>query len=116
MSRVSRKRSAVDPVVRAAAAEPQIPPAAQGLPQPFFHVDSDAVRFWVDVDGHCIGATVSRQTLHYRFRPERRDEDPLTTFNHHAAEIEVAVRQRVHQGSIEPVMLRENDLKTRTSA
>jgi hypothetical protein len=115
MSRVSRKRSASDPATRVAPIEPTLPAATAGLPAPFFHADSDAIRFWVDVDGHCVGATVSRQTLHYRFRPEGREEDPMTTFRHNASVMETAVRRRVRQGSIEPVMLRENDLMVRAS-
>jgi hypothetical protein len=116
MSRVSRKRSATDPAIRVASIEPALPAAPACLPAPFFHTDSDAVRFWVDVDGHCVGATVSRQTLHYRFRPEGQDEDPMTTFHHNTSVMETAVRARVRRGSREPVMLRENDLKTHAGA
>jgi len=78
---------------------------------PFFHEASSAVRFWVDVDGALIGASVSSATLHYRFRPGDRGEDPLETYKTHARDIDAAVRRRVAQGSIEPVMLREFDLR-----
>ena len=78
---------------------------------PFFHEASSAVRFWVDVDGALIGASVSSATLHYRFRPGDHGEDPLETYRVHARDIDAAVRRRVAEGSIEPVMLREFDLR-----
>lgn len=78
---------------------------------PFFHADSDSVRFWVEVDGHPVGASVSARVLHYRFDPLGRDQDALLTYYAHPRELEMAVRRRVAQGSIEPVMLREFDLR-----
>ena len=83
------------------------------MPQPaFWHDDSGSVRFWVLVDGHAIGASVSRQTLHHRFMHSRTDDDqPLATYAAHADLLHAAVRQRVAAGSIEPVMLREHDLR-----
>jgi hypothetical protein len=77
---------------------------------PFFHEASDAVRFWVLVEENWVGATISRATLHYSFRPHARDEDPLQTYKVYSQEINAAVRLRVAKGSIEPVMLREFDL------
>ncbi len=77
----------------------------------FFHDDSGCVRFWVQVDDASIGATVSRDTLHYRFSPSSVGEDPLVTFRANLSTLEDAVRRRVARGSIEPVMLRENDLR-----
>ena len=81
---------------------------------PYYHADSASVRFWVVVDGAPVGASVSRQTLHYSFRPEAQGEDPLETYAAFARDIEAAVRRRVAQGSIEPVMLREFDLRKGT--
>lgn len=78
---------------------------------PFFHEASGAVRFWVPVESELVGATISRATLHYRFRPDASDDDPLETYRHHSREIDAAVRRRVAKGSIEPVMLREFDLR-----
>ena len=78
---------------------------------PFFHEGSGTVRFWVRIGENLMGASVGRAALQHRFRPERPDEDPLETFRAHFAEIEAAVRARVAQGSIEPVMLREYDLR-----
>lgn len=78
---------------------------------PFFHEASAAVRFWVLVDGKPFGASVSREALHHRYRPTTRDEDPLETYQANAADIEAAVRRRVAQGSREPVLLREYDLR-----
>lgn len=82
-------------------------------PQPFLHDDSGAVRFWVDVDGQMVGASIRKETLHYCFAPGRTDDQPLATYLAHADEIAEAVRRRVAAGSIEPVMLREHDLATR---
>jgi hypothetical protein len=78
---------------------------------PFFHEPSGAVRFWVQIDAHWMGASISRETLHFRFRPGAQGDDPLETYTAHAADIEAAIRRRVAQGSLEPVMLREHDLR-----
>lgn len=78
---------------------------------PFFHDASATVRFWVEVDGNVLGASVGREALHHRYRPGAEGEDPLETFRQHTAEIEAAVRRRVAAGSREPVMLREYDLR-----
>lgn len=79
--------------------------------EPFFHNDSGAVRFWVDIDGLTVGATIGKETLHYRFAAQRTDDEPLATYLANAAEIHAAVRRRVAKGSIEPVMLRELDVR-----
>lgn len=78
---------------------------------PFFHEASDSVRFWTLIGAEQVGATISRATLHYRFRPDAQGEDPLETYRAHAGVIEAAVRRRVAAGSREPVMLREHDLR-----
>lgn len=78
---------------------------------PFFHADSASVRFWVEVEGVLVGATVGKAALHYRFNPGRQDDEPLATYLAHAVEIDDVVRRRVAGGSIEPVMLREFDLR-----
>jgi len=83
--------------------------------EPFFHQESGAVRFWVPIDGQMIGASISRETLHYRFRPTSKGEDPLETYTAHAADIAAAVTKRVAAGSLEPVMLREFDLRVPTA-
>jgi len=69
------------------------------------------VRFWVNVEGVFIGATVRKDSLRHRYHPLSLDDDPLATYQAHAAEIDDAVRRRVAAGSIEPVMLREPDLR-----
>ncbi len=80
-------------------------------PSPFFHDDSGAVRFWVLTDsGSYVGATISKQTLHFRFRADLSGSDALATYTAHREEIDAAVRRRVARGSIEPVMLRESDV------
>lgn len=78
---------------------------------PFFHEASGTVRFWVPVDGNLLGASVSREALHHRYSPTAQGDDPLETYRAHAAEIEAAVRRRLAEGSREPVMLREYDLR-----
>ncbi len=80
-------------------------------PAPFFHNDSGAVRFWVTINAVPIGATIGKETLHYRYEPHRTDDDPLATYLAHSSEIDAAVRRRVAAGSIEPVMLREPDVR-----
>jgi len=78
---------------------------------PFLHESSGTVRFWVMVDGNPLGASVGREALHHRYRPTAQGEDPLETFRANQADIEAAVRRRLAQGSREPVMLREYDLR-----
>lgn len=82
---------------------------------PFFHQESGAVRFWIPINGQIIGGSISREALHHRFRPTAKDDDPLETYNANAADIAAAVARRVAQGSIEPVMLREYDLRVQES-
>jgi hypothetical protein len=77
----------------------------------FFHHESGAVRFWVPINDQFVGASISRDTLHYRFRPNARDENPMETFAANTKDIFAAVERRVAQGSIEPVMIREYDLR-----
>ncbi|MGJ7504239.1 DUF1488 family protein [Variovorax sp. RHLX14] len=77
---------------------------------PFFHDASGTVRFSVTVEGHDVNASIGRETLRYHYRTGE-DADPLNTYGLHAEEIDAAVRRRLAQGSMEPVMLRENDLK-----
>lgn len=80
-------------------------------PAPHFHQESGALRFWVAVDdGRFIGASISAQTLHYRFKGELSGADAVLTYEAHRAAIDAAVQRRVAGGSIEPVMLREYDV------
>ncbi|MGJ7512162.1 DUF1488 family protein [Variovorax sp. GT1P44] len=78
---------------------------------PFFHDASGAVHFWVPIDGQLVGASIGKETLHYCYRPTATDDQPLETYQLHAHEIEAAVRRRVAGGSVEPVMLRDYDLR-----
>lgn len=78
---------------------------------PCFHEATGTVRFYTVINGIAVGASVSKETLHYRFRPEAIGEDPMDTYLANAASLEAAVRRRVATGSIEPVMLREYDLR-----
>jgi hypothetical protein len=78
--------------------------------QAFFHEPSGSVRFWVLIQGIYVGATIRKETLHYRFQPNAVGDDPLATYVANAALMEAAVRRRVAKGSIEPVMLRDPDV------
>jgi Protein of unknown function (DUF1488) len=80
-------------------------------PEPFLHLPSGTVRFWVLVDGQFVGSSIRRETLHYRYHATQTDDDPLLTYTANSDEIDAAVRRRVAAGSVEPVMLRDADLK-----
>lgn len=85
-------------------------PAAMA-PAPYFHDDSGAWRFWVlAADGQFVGATISKQTLHHRFKAAIDGSDAATVYAAHREFIDAAVRRRIAGGSIEPVMLREGDV------
>lgn len=88
-----------------------LPGGPVDLPPAYFHADSGSVRFSVLIDGRPMGASIPSRVLHYRFRPDGRDEDPLETYRGHVQDIAAAVRRRVAEGSIEPVILREFDLR-----
>lgn len=82
------------------------------MPQdPFFHEASGTVRFWVLIDTLPVGASIGKETLHYRYQPNRTDDEPLATYITNATEIDAAVRRRVANGSVEPVMLRDGDVR-----
>lgn len=88
--------------------------APAALPAPFFHQDSEALRFWVQVPGGVpIGAMLTRQLLHYRFDAKPDGSDAVALYEKHRRDIDAAVLGRVASGSIEPVMLREHDLPPR---
>jgi hypothetical protein len=90
------------------------PATGASLPAPFFHQDSEALRFWVQVPGGgVIGAMLTRQLLHYRFDANPDGSNAVALYEKHRAELDAAVLARVANGSIEPVMLREHDLPQR---
>ena len=78
---------------------------------PFFHEDSGSVRFWVPIAGIAVGAAVNRDTLQQFDDGPSVAGDPLVAFRENQAEIEDAVRRRVAAGAIEPVVIREPDLR-----
>ncbi len=85
------------------------------LPPAFMHDESGSVRFWVLTEGgQYVGATISKQTLHYSFRGDISGSDALATYAANREVIDAAVRRRVAAGSIEPVMLRERDVPVPT--
>jgi hypothetical protein len=89
---------------------PTLNPTDIAIHTPYYHEGTEAVRFWVPVNGVLVGASVRRQVLHDHFHRERHDDEPLPTFLGRAEAMAAAVRRRVAGGSIEPVMLREFDL------
>ncbi len=78
---------------------------------PFFHESSGTVRFWVSVDGIFIGASIRKQTLHDCYAPHPKDDDAVATYVRNSAHVDAAVRRRVAAGSLEPVMLRDYDVR-----
>lgn len=76
----------------------------------YFHEASRTVRFWVLIDDQYVGASIGKETLHYRYHAQRSDDDPLITYAENAIEIDAAVKRRVANGSVEPVMLRDADV------
>jgi hypothetical protein len=72
---------------------------------------SGTVRFWVLVDDQLVGASIGKETLHYRYKAHMSDDEPLATYTQNEAEIHAAVRRRVAAGSREPVMLRDPDVR-----
>jgi hypothetical protein len=83
-------------------------------PEPYFHGDSAALRFWVAApDGAgWVGAIVRPALLHHRFQGDMGGSDALAVYQKHRPEIDAAVLRRIALGSIEPVMLREADFDT----
>jgi hypothetical protein len=84
---------------------------AAATPEPFLHLPSGTVRFWVQVNGQFVGASIRREILHYRYHATQTDDDPMVTYAANLAELHAAVRRRVAKGSIEPVMLRDADIQ-----
>ncbi|HSI56032.1 MAG TPA: DUF1488 family protein [Ideonella sp.] len=82
---------------------------------PFFHEASGTVRFWVQIDDQLVGASIRKETLHYRFQAHSNNDEPLATYTANSAEIDDAVKRRFAAGSIEPVMLRDPDVRAADS-
>jgi hypothetical protein len=81
------------------------------LPPPWFHQDTGAVRFWVAIpEGKPMGAILSAQVLHFRFHTQADGSDAVAAYHANRSEIDAVVMRRVAGGSIEPVIVRENDL------
>ena len=90
------------------------PVGQASLPEPRFHEESAAVRFWVrTAAGDVIGASVPKQVLHFRFNAANATtgaRSAIETYLANRDTIDAATRRRIANGSIEPVMLREHDL------
>ena len=81
----------------------------------FFHEGSGTVRFWVTLGEALVGAMVKKETLHYRYHALQTNDDPMETYRENTTEIHEAVRRRLANGSVEPVMLRDADIEARLS-
>lgn len=97
--------------VNAMSTAPSSATQAAPTPEPFLHLPSGTVRFWVQVNGQFVGASIRREVLHYRYHATETGDDPMVTYAANLAEIHAAVRRRVAKGSIEPVMLRDADIQ-----
>lgn len=87
------------------------PGGLDAVPAPQYHADTDALRFWVTLsNGAVVGATLSRQVLHYGLQGRLDGSDAVAVYQAHREQADAAVRRRVAAGSREPVMLREHDL------
>jgi Protein of unknown function (DUF1488) len=85
---------------------PPTPPS-----EPFFHAGSGALRFWVPQDdGQYIGATISKETLHYCLQGDSTGSNAVAIYEVNRQRIDEAVRRRWAAGSREPVMLRDADV------
>ena len=85
--------------------------AGSALQPPWLHPDSGAVLFQVTLAaGAPIGAILSKEVLRYRYQARADGADAVALYEANRQEIDDAVRRRVAAGSLEPVMLRENDL------
>jgi hypothetical protein len=77
---------------------------------PIFNELLRSVSFWVPIDARLVNANIRRETLHDCYCPTAVNDNPLDTYKLHAPEIDAAVRRRVAEGSVEPVVLRQFDL------
>lgn len=100
------------PELDSSAMERGVAPRSKMPPQtPFFDLATGVLRFWVlHDDGRYVGATIARQTLHYRFSGESGGEDAVATYEANRECIDDAVRRRTASGAREPVMLRDPDV------
>ena len=87
------------------------------LPSPWFHTDSGGLRFWVALpDGPPMGAVLSARLLQFLYQGQSDGSDAIAVYESNRRAIDAAVVRRAAAGSLEPVMLRENDLPPRPRA
>jgi hypothetical protein len=78
---------------------------------PYFDLGTGRLRFWVTCDdGNAIGATLSKETLYYRFHGQQDGGDALAVYQANQPFIDAAVKRRVLAGAREPVVLRDPDV------
>jgi hypothetical protein len=87
------------------------------LPAPWFHADSGALRFWVELpEGPPMGAVLSARLLQMLYQGHADGSDAIAIYESNRRVIDAAVMRRAAAGSLEPVMLREHDLPPRPRA
>lgn len=83
---------------------------------PYFDLGTGRFRFWVTLDdGRPFGATISKETLHYRFHGQQDGSDALAIYRMNRQCIDAAVKRRAGTGAREPVVLRDPDVSQPTS-
>lgn len=72
------------------------------------------MRFWVALpDGPPMGAVLSARLLQMLYQARPDGSDAVAVYEANRLAIDAAVVRRAAAGSLEPVMLRENDLPPR---
>jgi hypothetical protein len=78
---------------------------------PYFDLGTGRLRFWVPVDDNpSFGATITKETLHYRFNGQPDGSDALSIYQVNSQCINDAVRRRASAGAREPIVLRDVDV------
>jgi len=81
---------------------------------PYFDLGTGRFRFWVTLDdGRAFGATITKETLHYRFHGQPDGSDALAVYQVNRQCIDDAVKRRVQAGAREPIVLRDPDVSDR---
>jgi predicted secreted protein len=78
---------------------------------PYFDLGTGRLRFWVTIDDSShLGATITKETLHYRFHGQQDGSDAVAVYQANSQCINDAVRRRADAGAREPIVLRDFDV------
>ena len=81
---------------------------------PYFDLGTGRLRFWVTLsDGRAFGATITKETLHYRFHGQPDGSDAPAVYLVNRQCIDDAVKRRINTGAREPIVLRDPDVSER---